>query len=342
MKLHIHLVHSGRGHLFQKCCESVAHALTPDCRVTVILNGAHPFAEQWLREWNHPQFNFYSVPKESRIQARNRAFFVNAGDILYFLDDDVEVPSSLFTDVLRRFREDSSLSILGGPNLTPPASPFKEHWFGALMASPFSAPWVHRRYHATEGPSRPATEYDLILCNLAVRRAHLPAGLSFREGLRSNEENVFLLECLRRGLRTEYDPRIYVFHHRRKTLASFYAQIASYGYGRAQQLFYQRAAGWPVFLVPTICIGVGGMLAMQPRLYPILFALLGLHALGTLLGALRSPLRSLGLCSILGSIPLTLALHSAYGIGFARGLIRQVGQVLRPHSPPTLIPRPVT
>jgi hypothetical protein len=244
------------------------------------------------------------------------AFLDRWGDIIHFLDDDVEVPPFLFRETLDRFRRDPGLVGLGGPNLTPVDSPWREHAFGAAMTSPFAAPLVRARY---EGKSRqiagPAAAHRLILCTLAVRRAAIPQDLTFRDRLLSNEENLFFHACAERGLKLAFCPRLYVYHARRPYLGPFARQLFKYGSGRGQQgrlcwrssppLFYAPAIAW------ALAIGLVGIARTD-----WLAAVLAVYALGSFLGALASPTaRALGFRGVIAVTSLTPLVHGAYGLG---------------------------
>src|SRR5690606_4088240 len=111
--------------------------------------------------------------------------------------------------VVERFRRHERLDVLGGPNVTPPESGFSERVYGAVMCSPLIAPKIYRRYSAGRRAFRlNATDDELILCNLAVRREGVPPTARFRARLSSNEENLFLNECARNRCVIGWDPDI--------------------------------------------------------------------------------------------------------------------------------------
>lgn len=286
----------------------------------VVVNGKSPETVTWLETFSHPAFSWIEIPEEPRTVARNRAFSARDFDIVYFLDDDVEVPEPLLARALERFASDPSLAVLGGPNLTPPASTFQEKLYGAVMTSPFAAPMVRARYEASRG-DRPATERELILCNLALRRRAIPEGLRFLDHLRGSEENLFLFECRERGLEARFSPELQVFHHRRSTLPSFVRQIFWYGYGRAQQTWLAPRSCHPAFLAPSVACLFAATGAAIPSLRGLTLTLLAVHAAGGLLGAVASrEMRGLGARAVALAPPLTLIVHAAYGTGLLVGL----------------------
>jgi len=327
MKLSVVIVTHRRGELLRACCESVLRSLPPGAEVIVIVNGLDRDSFDYVNRIGDTRFRAYMIAEEPRAAARNRAFEIARGKILYFLDDDVVVPPDLFNRALEHFEKDRTLGILGGPNLTPPDSSYAERLFGAVMTSVFAAPMIRHRYTAEGGPRR-ASEHDLILCNLAFRRSTLPSDLRFRSGLRSNEENLFLFECREQNIRALYDPALYVWHRRRSTLSKFFGQVRSYGYGRAQQSLWELKSCHPAFLLPAMACGFTLGAAFFPPCRTLFKILLPLHALLSLGGAFESrSLRREGLGAVLLAIPLTGMVHLAYGLGFWAGVFNPLKAV---------------
>ncbi len=320
MKLSVFVITWRRATLLEACVTTALADLPKDAELVVVVNGSDPDAEAILSRKNDPRFRWLVGPRELRAICRNRGFEEARGEVLLFLDDDVQVPRGYFREVMRRFEADPKLSVLGGPNRTPPDSPWREKVFGAVMTSPFAAPFVYRRY-AEGGAYRAAGEHDLILCNLALRRSHVPEALRFEGGLKSNEENLFLFRCRARGLSLKASGTCFVYHRRRASLAGFLQQIFSYGFGRAQQTVRAPSSMHPAFLVPSLAL-VGGPLfvALNPEW------LLAYGAL-SLFGALASrETRQLGALGTLGVWCLTPLLHVSYGVGFWAGC----GEILKP------------
>lgn len=314
MKLTAFVITYGRPALLETCVRSALTDLPNDSELRVLVNGTDPEAEAWLSSISDPRLHWRITNREPRTLSRNRGFQEALGEVLYFLDDDVEIPPGLFREVLRRFDADPELAVLGGPNLTPPESSAWEWACGAVFTSAFAAPLVCRRYSAG-GKERTGGVHALILCNLAVRRAAIPVDVRFRAGLRSNEENLFLHECERRRLKIRSSPRCAVFHRRRSTVAGFVSQVASYGYGRAQQCFRAPASNPIWFLVPPAVVAAGPGLVIR---FPWLLAL---YAAGALIGALGSrEARQRGWGGLFGAASLTAVVHLAYGVGFWRAV----------------------
>jgi len=167
-------------------------------------------------------------------QQRNQGVAACKTPLVYFLDDDSVVAPGTPRDLSSHF-EDPRTAVAGGPNLVPPnAIPF-EHTVNSVLASRLGSAGVRFRYAAI-GSVKEATEKDLILCNMMVRRDLFKGKGGFRSDLYPNEENEFLNRLLHQGRRLVYDPRGAVYRSRRKSLGAFCLQAFRYGRGRARQM----------------------------------------------------------------------------------------------------------
>ncbi len=322
LQLDIFILTCGRLSLLQACCESVLAALPASSRVTVLINGADETTQAWLSAHPHPALAWRAIPLEARGAARNRAFAISNAELIYFLDDDVIVPPHLFQDCLETFSADPDLFLLGGPNLTLPDAEFAELLYGAVMTTWGAAPMVRARYGGVPTEEKLATELDLMLCNLAIRRNAKPADLNFPESLSSNEENVFLFCSAQAGRKVLFRGRQFVFHRRRTNLLSFARQVCSYGLGRAQQTWMLPRSSHPAFAIPLICLLSVPLLLSAPGGRSVLFWLLGLYALLAIASAFSSrEIRQRGSLFAFGVALLTPVVHLAYAWGTLLGAI---------------------
>jgi succinoglycan biosynthesis protein ExoA len=178
---------------------------------------------------------FGTAPSRQRNQAAARA----QGDLLVFLDNDSlpaqDWPERL-CDTMRAFPE---AVLVGGPNVTPRGDGLLQHVFGCALASRLAHAAMACRYRPI-GQRRPASEKELILCNLAVRREVFAEAGGFDETLFPNEENEFMNRLGRAGRRLYYDPALRVARSRRQQWRGFVRQMMKYGRGRAEQAFVER------------------------------------------------------------------------------------------------------
>lgn len=324
MNLMAYVVTRGRLDYLKRCVETVLAALPPGGKLRVLVNGENPETERWLGSLAHEALEWSAVSAEPRTRARNRAFDVADCDVIHFLDDDVEVPPEIFRETLRRLEADPALAILGGPNLTPAGSTRTQAVFGAVMTSPFAAPLVRVRYGSGLQAERPATERDLILCNLAVRAAAVPEDVRFPDDNRGGEENVFIYRCLRRGLKASFSSAVYLYHQRRRSFWQFARQVYGCGFGRAQQTIAEPASVHPFFFAPPAACAYLAACVQSPRMALLLPPLAASYALLSAAGSLLSAeARSLGAGGLLAVSLCTPSVHLAWGAGFWHGLIHE-------------------
>jgi len=182
-------------------------------------------------------------------QQRNLGVKACSSPLVYFLDDDSQVVPGTPRHLISQFEDDRTV-VAGGPNLCPPdASPFEKTVSGVL-ASWMGSFSVRNRYAAI-GSVKEATEKDLILCNMMVRRKTFLSEGGFRTDLYPNEENEFLNRLLHSQFRLVYDPGAAVFRHRRKNLKDYCYQSFRYGRGRAQQMKVYPCLSDLVHLIPA-------------------------------------------------------------------------------------------
>jgi hypothetical protein len=284
-----------------------------------------------------PKEVFLSVGRNPS-QQRNLGVASCRSPLVYFLDDDSVVAAGTVRELSSHF-QDPRTAVAGGPNLVPPdAIPF-ERTVNSVLASRLGSAGVRFRYAAI-GSVKEATEKDLILCNMMVRRDLFLGEGGFRKDLYPNEENEFLNRLLHQGRRLVYDPRGAVYRSRRKSLGAFCYQAFRYGKGRARQMKVYPCLSDAVHLIPALFLGyllaLGAsliyaawlLLQLQDleglRPTPLIlglwapFALFALLACGTGVSA-ASWHRRLG---DLYKVPILILLrHSLYGAGLVAGFL---------------------
>ncbi|HET9870808.1 MAG TPA: glycosyltransferase family 2 protein [bacterium] len=258
---------------------------------------------------------------------RNLGVALCQSPLVYFLDDDSRTVAATPRRLAAHFR-DPRTAVAGGPNLHPPgATPF-ERTVSAVLASWLGSFKVRSRY-ASVGSLREATEKDLILCNLMVRRSTFQKLGGFRVDLYPNEENEFLNRLLHGGAQLLYDPGAVVYRHRRKNLGAFCHQAFRYGQGRARQIKVYPCLSDLVHLIPaffvlyTLSLAAAAFPAapafLRTPFWWAPFALFWALALGTSLSAFSWNRQIWDI----GAVPVLIFLRQFfYGVGLAAGFLR--------------------
>jgi cellulose synthase/poly-beta-1,6-N-acetylglucosamine synthase-like glycosyltransferase len=258
---------------------------------------------------------------------RNAAVKAATGDWIYFLDDDSVPPRGNLRQAAASLA-DSAVKMLGGPNLCPPDAPFLERVFAGVLAS-WLAFGPSRARYAAIGAVRQTGEKELILCNLMVHRLTMIELGGFNEALYPNEENALMDHLQQRGAKLIYDPEFFVYRRPRRTLASFARMLSTYGRGRAEQFRVHPTPGSALnFLPPLFVVYLAALLALAlsaPASTAVRWgaAPLLVYGLAVLLQTAASAL-GIGLARALAGMPLLVAAHLLYGVGFWRGLFTRL------------------
>lgn len=255
---------------------------------------------------------------------RNQALQAACGDLVYFLDDDVEPQAGNLQRMAEAFR-DPRVAMVGGPNLCPPEAPVLERIF-ALVLSAWLAFGPSRARYAQVGCTREVSEKELILCNLAADRPAVLGLGGFDEALYPNEENALMDGLQASGSKLIYDPQFLAHRRPRRNLGAFSRMLMTYGRGRAEQFRLHPTPGSALnFVPPLFCL----YLALLPLalLWPWLLAPLTVYVLVVLVQALALVPRGGGLA--VPAFPLIVLTHLLYGIGFWRGLFTTLGKAHR-------------
>ncbi len=310
------------------CLDSLLAQDESSWEAVVVLNGAtaEVSADVERRAALDARIRPIVVRGTTASQARNVGLSEARSSLLYFLDDDVEVPEGGIREVAELFAAHPDVAIAGGPNLTPPDDPRFARLTGALLASPLGTGITHSRYECA--PPGEAKERNLTLCNLAARRSLFRDGFAF-PALFGGEENVLMGQASEGGHRLWYSPKLWVHHRRRRTLSGYLSQIHRYGFGRAIALKGAPRTFHVAYFAPVMFLAYLVLAPFLARVSSWAFAPLALYAALTVVASLRAAIRARLFAAPLLLPPLFLATHLTYAVGLLRGLFRQTPAVAR-------------
>lgn len=255
--------------------------------------------------------------KQPAVQ-RNAAIRAAQGELIYFLDDDAMSQPDNLRRALGHFR-DPQVQMLGGPNLCPADAPLLERVFAVVLASWLALGPSRARYDSV-GAVRATGEKELILCNMMARREPLLELGGFDEALYPNEENALMDDLQKRGARLIYDPQFIAHRRPRPTLKAFCKMLFTYGRGRAEQFRLHPTPGSALnFVPPLFVLYLVTVWPLSVVIGALAFAPLAAYGIVALLQTLASCARKGVLHSLL-AMPLLIASHIFYGLGFWRGL----------------------
>ena len=313
------IISRGRGPLLGACLQSLkSQQMAPSFEVLV--------GSKRKTEIEHDVRSFFpdatvevvvhSLPGGGRNSLIEKA----RGELLLFIDDDVETHPYLLARLARLADDLPEVGVFGGPNLTPGGSSRFQIIQGAVLGSMVTSGPIRRRYG--EHPSGAADERSLILCNLAVRRSTMRP---FQTDLACAEENQLLLELENRGVKMHYDPALVVYHERRDTPKGFSRQIYKYGYGRGQVLRRNPKSTRPAYLVPSATLIY---VVLSPALSMVgswTLAPLAAYCLFVLAGGAKVAASLKHISAWATATGLIMLVHGCYGWGVLVGLTASTG-----------------
>lgn len=283
-----------------------------------------------VREFEFPtdQIEILTVTGNHPSVQRNACIREASGKYIYFLDNDSEPDSANIRKALEIFA-DESVAVLGGPNHSREGDSEIQKDFSYCLSSIFGVGPVSNRYRAS-GEVREATDRDLILCNMMIRKSVLDELGAFNEKLYPNEENELLNRIADQGYKLIYHPEFLVQRSPRSNIRSFIKMLLGYGAGRFKQMVLSFRFSNLLFFVPAlfslyiVTLPFAWMLPV-PDLYKgmyyslaVLYA--GLLSVSGILAAFRMKgRRHRGLFSIPS---IFFLIHFFYGAGIWRGFLR--------------------
>jgi len=180
---------------------------------------------------------------------RNQAAELAKGDILYFFNRNTQLQPDLFEKMVFIINRETKIAGVGGIDITPQSNNYIQHLFGYAMGSYF-AHWKMRARYIPVGRERVASENELLLSNMAIKRSIFLEAGGFNEELYPNEENELINRILKMGYKFIYSPDIRIYRDRRSDILKFIKQFYSYGQGRLNQIRIEGLFNNLKFLIP--------------------------------------------------------------------------------------------
>jgi succinoglycan biosynthesis protein ExoA len=171
---------------------------------------------------------------------RNAALSRATGAVVVFLDNDVAIGAGYWDELERAFAQ-PAVEVVGGPALLRTQAAPRERIFQALLTHPLVVGPLRARYAAV-GSFRRSSQRELILCNLAARRAVFERIGQLPVDLYPNEENEWLDRAHAAGVGIYYDPALRIFRPQRETWGAMARTLVRYGIGRTSP---RRSSSWP-------------------------------------------------------------------------------------------------
>jgi len=174
-----------------------------------------------------PRVRVFDYAETGLSRSRNRALSHAGADIAVIADDDVRHPPAAPARVAAAFAANPQADIITFQAQTPGGAPFKKY------------PTRARR-HTVRSVMR-VSSWEIALRPAAIRAAGLRFDERFGLGAEfpTGEENIFLVDALRRGLHVRYQPQVIAVH----PAASSGADLSTAAAVRAKGAAFRRMFG---------------------------------------------------------------------------------------------------
>lgn len=322
MKISIIIPTFKRFNLLRQCIQSIIEQKHNfELQIIVCINGEDDESYQSLiNEFSMlNNLEIYRINPVTPAQARNYCFQYADGSYIHYLDDDTIVPLNFYANLEKFLKLHQEADIVGGPDLAPANSNFSQIAFALALMSPFCSGSTYRRHTISSKNIIAATEKNLTLANLIVRKSFMQKNnLEFNAKYFRNEENKLLLESQKIGAQMFYNPELFIYHYRREKISNSLRGVLFSGYYRTRLVFDEGfKKQWPFLVLPFLFIG--------SNLYFFLkfdFSTLFIISLY----ALVSYISSLYLCFTqkqLDKIILVWPLHYLFPLYFSMGVVRK-------------------
>jgi GT2 family glycosyltransferase len=241
------------------------------------------------------------------------------GEILAFIDDDAYPEKDWIEKALKNF-EDKSVGAVGGPNLTPERSNKFQKASGFALSTSLVSGSMNYRYKI----GRKKEIDDFPSCNLFVRKNIFKKIGGFNSNYWPGEDTKLCLEIIKLNKKIIYDPKVIVYHNRRKNLNDYLKQIFSYSKHRgyfAKQ--FDKNSLKLAYFVPSlflISLFIGPFLFFVSKtLFQSYALIILLYIILTLIISLYGKIKGINFFKLFYIIFLT---HIIYGMGFIIGMFK--------------------
>ncbi len=299
--------------------ESIRHILNLDYQNFEILI----FPDKKSKD-GFPKTKIIPTEKIGPAEKRNFALKHTRGKILAFLDDDAYPKRDWLSRASKNF-ENSRVTALGGPAITPPSDSILQKTSGACLSAFMVSGPARDRY--LPGKKKKMI-YDWPSVNFFIRKKKFEELRGFKTKYWPGEDTELCLNIIKKGGKIVYDPKVVTYHHRRKNLFAHLKQIGGYGLHRgffakkfpetSLKISYFLPSFFLIFLLLSLVL-----ISLSPHsLFSYFLMILWLiYGLGILISVIATTIQEKNPAVGLLTIPYVFLTHLVYGARFLQGLI---------------------
>lgn len=204
--------------------------------------------------------------------ARNHGASVAEGDLLIFLDSDVELPSEYLTRLAEN-RKARGVDLFGGPDAAREGYTMTQQAISYAMTSFFTTGGIRggRKGQALD-------KFYPRTFNMGVTKTAFDAVHGFREDLLYGEDVDFSMRVIEAGYHSALYEDLFVYHKRRATYGEFFKQVRHSGRARVTLGKLHPGSTKFVHYLPTLFV-VGNficflLLTEGALIFPLIYVLL--------------------------------------------------------------------
>jgi len=303
----------------------------PDFEILIMPD--FPFDESYLKDGGShgsATIPIRAIPTGKVNPARKRDIALKQakGELLAFLDDDAYPDKDWLKNALKNFT-DNKVAAVGGPAVTPSNDSLRQKISGAIYASILVSGNFRYRYI----PGKRMEVVDFPSCNFIVRKSVMDELGGFNTDFWPGEDTKLCRDIVKASKLIIYDPKVLVYHHRRKAFLPHLKQIANYATHRGYfvKKYPETSFKFSYFLPSFFLLGVIlGALLIQfiPLLEWVYFTIIWLYLFLVFIFSVSNDLgiknrlnlsgKALLITGVFIGIILT---HVCYGFYFIKGLI---------------------
>jgi len=309
------------GPIFYKCLDSLYKQNYPKEKIEIIVVTVKPSKIKKIKKGY--TIKIINGGKANPAEARNIAIKKAKGSIIAFLDDDCIAHPNFIKNGIKYFKN-PNVAAIGGPAFAPKHASFLNKCSSLIFSSNFGTSTMSMRWSDSVKKARKATETDLVLCNMLVRRGVLLEINGFDANQVPCEENELCHRIHKKGYDLLYAPDVIVWHPLRPLFIPLAKRIFFYATGRGVMSYRYPDSFKLFYVMPTIfALGLilGSILQyyFQILKYPLLLAL-GSYFILNLYSSFSIYKKEKDK-RLLSVIPIGFFLvHVSYGLGFIYGI----------------------
>jgi GT2 family glycosyltransferase len=252
--------------------------------------------------------------------SRNYLVQNSTSKFLQFLDDDAFLPEHYYSEFFK-FIETQPFDILGGPDQSPIDGSLQQKVLGKILEASFVMGPTSKRHSIKSEVLLNASEVDLTLCNLWIKRdIFIKGNHCFDENILRCEENLFLEQLQQSKYKMLYVPQLYVFHKRRDHLIDLAKIQFKSGYYRGITFFLDRNTFKNFFMFPIL---TGFLLTVFPYLPETLqLGLILLHSVLAIVISLNVMVELKSVKSFFLSWLMIIIVHFFFSVGIFFGSVK--------------------